>query len=134
MIELILDTNTCIAIMNNKPERVRERLLQHPVESVGLSVVSYYELQYGVRKSQRRSHNESVLDDFITYVQVCDWVPGCAIIAGDLRADLETRGQLIGPYDIMIAAHARALNATLVTRNTREFDRIAKLKVCDWEK
>lgn len=60
----LLDTNTCIAIMNRCPEQVNQELVKHPVESVGMSVISLYELEYGVSKSKKKAHNRKTLEGF----------------------------------------------------------------------
>lgn len=131
-LQWLLDTNTCIAIMNRRSEHVRHTLMKHPVETVGVSVISMYELEYGVSKSKKQALNRTTLDGFKTYIQTVPWIEDCARISGDIRADLEKKGTLIGPHDILIAAHALTLGATLVTRNTKEFKRVKRLNVVDW--
>jgi len=130
----LLDTNTCIAIMNNFPPNARQQLMKKSVTDVGISVISLYELQYGVSKSTKVEHNTNTLNSFLEYIQVFDWTKDCAYITGKLRADLEKTGDLIGPYDMQIAAHALVLKATLVTHNLKEFKRVKDLKVKDWIK
>ena len=130
----MLDTNSCIAIMNGSPESVRRELLKHPVDSVGMSVVNLYELEYGVNKSKKKAQNRKTLEGFRKYIQTYPWDDACAVQAGLLRAMLEKQGNLIGPYDMLIAAHTLALGATLVTHNMKEFKRVKGLKVVDWVK
>ena len=131
-LQWMLDTNTCIAIMNQHPEHVRHTLMKHPVESVGMSVISLYELEYGVSKSKKKVLNRKTLDGFKTYIQTYPWIEDCARISGEIRAGLEKKGTLIGPHDILIAAHALTLGATLVTHNIKEFKRVKHLNVVDW--
>ncbi len=131
-LQWMLDTNTCIAIMNQHPEHVRHTLMKHPVESVGMSVISLYELEYGVSKSKKKVLNRKTLEGFKTYIQTYPWIEDCARISGEIRTDLEKKGTLIGPHDILIAAHALTLGATLVTHNTREFKRVKHLNIVDW--
>ena len=76
--------------------------------------------------------NKKTLQAFLDYIQVFDWMPECAETAGKLRAHLQQKGNLIGPYDLLIAAHSLALKTTLVTNNTSEFKRVPKLKITDW--
>lgn len=128
----MLDTDTSIAIMNDSPVHVRQHLIKNPVDEVGISVISLYELQYGVSKSIKRRRNTSTLNNFLEYIQVLEWTKECAYTAGNLRADLEKSGNLIGSYDLLIAAHARTLGATLVTHNVKEFMRVGALKIKDW--
>lgn len=130
----LLDTNACITLMNRSSERVYQELMKHPVESVGMSVISLYELEYGVSKSKKKADNRKTLEGFKKYIQTYSWTEEYARLGGDIRADLERRGELIGPHDILIAAHALTLRATLVTNNMKEFKRIKGLKVVDWLK
>lgn len=132
MIKWLLDTNACIAVMNEKPPSVRQRLVKKTVSEVGISTISLHELQYGVFKSARVAQNKKTLDAFLKYIQVLDWADGCAKTAGRIRSDLEKNGNLIGPYDILIAAHAVSEAATLVTHNTKEFSRVNGIKLIDW--
>ena len=132
MLKYLLDTDTSIAIMNDSPVHVRRQLVKNRVEQVGISAISLYELQYGVNKSKKRRRNANTLNDFLEYIQVLEWTRECAYNAGSLRADLEKRGNLIGPYDLLIAAHARTLGATLVTHNVKEFMRVDSLRINDW--
>lgn len=132
MIRWLLDTNTCIAIMNNQPVSVKQTLIKQQVAEVAISVISLYELQYGVFKSTKIEANQRTLQAFLQYIQVLEWTEHCAEMAGSLRADLEKTGNLIGPYDLLIAAHTLALEATLVTHNTKEFCRVTNLQLADW--
>ena len=132
MLRLLLDTDTSIAIMNNYPVQVRRQLIRNSVDEVGISAISVYELQYGVSKSKKRKQNTRTLNNFLEYIQVMEWTRECAYTAGKLRAELEKTGNLIGPYDLLIAAHARTLKATLVTHNVKEFKRVGGLKIKDW--
>lgn len=132
MIQWLLDTNACIAIMNDRPPSVRSRLTGHAVADVAMSAITLYELQYGVARSGKVDQNRKTLDAFLKYIQVLEWTEDCANVAGKLRADLEKTGSLIGPYDLLIAAHALAADAILVTRNTREFSQVKDLRLVDW--
>jgi tRNA(fMet)-specific endonuclease VapC len=133
----LLDTNTCIYLLAGKRPDYQRRILarldalprnERPV----ISAVVLSELRYGVRKSRWRKANLALLDEFLLDFDVRDYGARAAAHYGDLRADLERRGQLIGPMDMMIAAHALALDATLVTHNTREFARVRGLQLEDW--
>ena len=132
MIKWLLDTNVCIAIMNQKPISVIKELKKHEVDSVAISAISLYELHYGVYKSQMTDRNKKTLTAFLQYIQVLDWTDECAEVAGEIRSTLEKKGSLIGPYDMLIAAHAKCLNATLVSHNTKEFSRVNGLELVDW--
>lgn len=132
MIKWLLDTNACIAIMNNNPPSVKAALIQKQVAEVAISAISLYELQYGVAKSVKTEHNQKTLSSFLRYIQVLEWTEQCAEVAGKLRADLKKTGDLIGPYDLLIATHALATDTTLVTNNTKEFMRVKALSLVDW--
>jgi tRNA(fMet)-specific endonuclease VapC len=132
MVKWLLDTNTCIAIMNDRPRDVRRQLRKKAVDNVGISVISLYELQFGVYYSTKARQNKKTLDAFLQYIRVFDWTTECAEIAGGLRAGLQRVGKLIGPYDLLIAAHCLTLKTVLVTHNIKEFKRVPKLKITDW--
>jgi len=133
----LLDTNTCIYLLTGKhlayQRNILARLDSLPRnERPAISSVVLSELQYGVRKSRWRKTNQTLLDEFLLDFDLIDYGTGAAIFYGDLRADLEKRGKPIGPMDMMIAAHALSLGATLVTHNTKEFSRVKGLRLADW--
>jgi tRNA(fMet)-specific endonuclease VapC len=133
----LLDTNSCIYLLTgNQPDyqhNILARLDTLPRnERPLISSVVLSELQYGVRKSRWRKANQALLDVFLLDFDVSDYGASAAVCYGELRTGLEKRGQPIGPMDMMIAAHALALDATLVTHNTREFARVKGLRLEDW--
>lgn len=133
----LLDTNICIYLLTgNRPDYQRNILARLDAlprnERPLISSVVLSELQYGVRKSHWRKANQALLDEFLLDFDVSDYGANAAVFYGELRTGLEKRGQLIGPMDMMIAAHALALNATLVTHNTREFERVKGLRLEGW--
>lgn len=129
----MLDTNACIGIINNKPITLRQKLLQIAVEDVAISQIVLYELEYGVGRSQHQQRNRDNLNQFLKYIQVLDWSTEQSQEAALVRCELMQLGQPIGHYDTLIAAHARSLKATLVTQNTREFEKVQGLLLQDWE-
>ncbi|WP_019571055.1 type II toxin-antitoxin system VapC family toxin [Thioalkalivibrio sp. ALE11] len=128
----MLDTNICIYIMKRRPPEVHERLRHVPVGDVGLSAVVVAELRYGVRRSHYRERSEAALERFLVFTKVCDWPEEATEHYADIRAELERAGTPIGSNDLLIAAHARATNAVLVTNNGREFDRVPGLQAENW--
>lgn len=101
---------------------------------IGLPVIALFEMRYGFAKSDRREHNEHLLERFLGLgIDLLPFEPEDAMHAGDIRADLEKAGTPIGHYDILIAAQARRHGATLVTANAREFARVPGLLVANWE-
>jgi tRNA(fMet)-specific endonuclease VapC len=128
----MLDTNTCIAIIKERPAEARKKLNEIPVGDVGVSSVVVAELWYGVTQSQRQKDNEEALNGFLQYVTVLDWPAQAAPEYGRIRTHLQQKGTPIGSMDLLIAAHAVTVGAVLVTDNVREFRRVPKLKVENW--
>lgn len=131
---LMLDTNTCIALIKRKPVNALQKFNKYQVGDIGISAVTLAELRYGVSKSQHQAKNQTALDEFILPLEVAAFDEQATVAYGVLRAALEKQGTPIGPLDTMIAAHALSLSVTLVTNNTREFNRVPKLTVIDWIK
>ena len=133
----LLDTNTCIYLLTDKqPDYQRNILARLDAlprnERPLISSVVLSELQYGVRKSRWRKTNQALLDEFMLDFDVSDYDASAAVFYGELRTNLEKRGKPIGPMDMIIAAHALSLDATLVTHNTREFAQVKGLLLEDW--
>ena len=128
----MLDTNTCIYVMKDHPAQVQQRLRRVAVGEVAISAIVLVELRFGVQKSRRREQSTAALADFLRFCLVLDWPQEAVDLYAEIRADLERRGTPIGPNDLLIAAHARWLNATLVTSNIGELSRVAELRLEDW--
>ncbi len=131
----LLDTNVCIALINGTSSLVRRRHIdatRHGILPQTSSVVAH-ELWYGVSKSGRVTENANRLTAFLnSAVAVLDYTERDAQAAGQIRAELERRGERIGEYDTLIAGQAFARNLVLVTANTREFTRVKGLVVEGW--
>jgi len=130
--KLMLDTNICIAIIKQKPKDILQKFSAYQVGDICISSVTLAELRYGVAKSQYQEKNRTALDEFILPLEVVDFDEPATLYYGTLRAMLEKQGTPIGALDMMIAAHALSLNVSLVTNNTKEFNRVLGLKVIDW--
>jgi tRNA(fMet)-specific endonuclease VapC len=131
----LLDTNACIALINEKSSSVRVRLDRALGEGseVFVSVVVAFELWYGVAKSAREEANAKRLEIFFAGpVRLLPFEEADARSAGNIRAVLERGGKSIGAYDTMIAGQAVRHKLTLVTANVREFSRIKGLAWEDW--
>ena len=128
----LLDTNICIYLIKRKPSEVLQRFRQLQPGSVFISSVTTSELYYGAQKSQRVQTNLEALSNFLLPFRIVDYDESASFLYGELRADLEKRGQPIGPLDMMIAAHALSLDVPLVTNNTKEFERVKELKLENW--
>ena len=100
--------------------------------ALGISSITLHELQFGVHNSTRPDENSERLSAFVAGLDVFAFGNAAAEQAAIHRAILKRSGQLIGPYDLLIAGHALALNAVLVTNNTGEFERVAGLNTQDW--
>lgn len=128
---ILLDTNTCIYIINNRPPNVLEKFRKYKAGEVGISSIAASELAYGVAKSGSLK-NRKALEMFLAPLQIPPFDSQCLWFYADLRASLEKQGQSIGPMDTLIAAHALSIGGTLVTNNVKEFVRVPKLKLENW--
>ncbi len=128
----LLDTNICIYIIKQSPPSVFKRFRTLKVGEVGISAITYYELQFGISKSLRPKENQLALTEFLAPLEVLDLPAAAAQIFGELRAFLQKQGTPIGNYDLLIATHALHLGLTLITNNTHEFERVPGLKVENW--
>lgn len=128
----MLDTNICIYIIKKKPVKVLEALKRLDIGDVCISAITLAELEYGVEKSQQRERNKIALTSFLAPLEILPFSGNAAVIFGEIRAALEKKGQIIGAYDLLIAAHALSENLILVTNNTGEFSRIPGLCLQNW--
>ena len=127
----LLDTNTVIAVLNDKDSRPSQRLRQCAPTEICLPSIVIHELFYGAFKSQRSERNLALVDAL--QFEVLDFDREDARQAGAIRAVLAGNGTPIGPYDVLIAGQAKARGMTLVTHNSQEFKRVPGLDVEDWE-
>ena len=132
MIHYLLDTNICIYLIKKRPPEVLEQFRQHPPQDVAISTITLFELGYGVQKSQHIQRTQDAFDRFLLPLTILDMDQPAAIDAAAIRAGLEKKGTPIGPYDLLIAGLARSRDMTLVTNNTKEFERIDNLRLENW--
>jgi tRNA(fMet)-specific endonuclease VapC len=128
----LLDTNICIYIRKKKPERVSERFHKVGSGEVAISVITYGELLYGANKSGQRARSLATVQEFVRMVPALPLPENAAEAYGFIRAELESRGEMVGPNDLWIAAHALASGLTLVTNDERELRRVRGLKIQNW--
>ena len=128
----MLDTNIVAYAKNNRPEVVYERMSRFDPEDLCVSVITLAELEYGVFNSSNPERNQLALTLFLANIEVVPFNDDAAVECGRIRADLKRKGTPIGANDLMIAAHAKSLGVTLVTNNTREFERVEGLMLEDW--
>ncbi len=131
MLKYMLDTNICIFTVKNRPAHMRDVFNRHHGQMC-ISAVSLMELIYGAEKSASPERNLAVVEGFAARLDVLPYDEIAASHTGQLRAELAKSGTPIGPYDQMIAGHARSLGLIVVTNNRREFDRVPGLRVEDW--
>lgn len=128
----LLNTDICIFIIRKRPESVFEKLRAQSVGSVGISSITYSELCHGAYKSQNPKKNLAALKNFTAPLEILSYDDAVAPVYGKVRQKLEQLGLPIGPLAPLIAAHALTLNLTLVTNNTRKFERVDGLKIENW--
>ena len=129
----LLDTNVASCIIKGNSPAVDRRLVKVAMAQLAISAVTEGELRFGAARLPHATRLHNMIEDFLLRVAVLPWDSDAARQYGQLRATLERDGQPMGNLDTMIAAHALALDAVLVT-NDRAFARIKKLKVVDWTK
>ena len=132
MNKYLLDTNICIYIINKKPEGVYKKFKNIHLENIYISSITEFELQYVVGKSQRSEQNLKLLENFLGYLNIIPFDSNDSKVAGNLRNLLEKKGDLIGPYDLLIASQAISRKFILVTNNEKEFKRIKEIKMENW--
>lgn len=131
--KFLLDTDICIYLIKKKPASVIQKLTERETSDVGLTVVSVFELQFGVENSQNRQQSQTALNHFLGSIHhILPIDQHAANFAAKIRAELKRKGTPIGPYDVLIAAVALSRDLILVSNNVREFERIDGLKYETW--
>ncbi|MGC2768516.1 MAG: type II toxin-antitoxin system VapC family toxin [Candidatus Acidiferrum sp.] len=132
-VRYLLDTNTASYVIKGDIPRVRERLLKVPMAQLAVSAVTAAELYFGVARKPEAVRLKMAVDEFLLRVEALPWDSKAARYYADVRATLERSGAPMGNLDMMIAGHALALQAVLVT-NDRAFRRVGRLKLENWTK
>ena len=127
----ILDTNTLIYFFKGIGD-VASILLSKSPQDILIPSIALYELEVGIAKSTKPKKRRKQLESLISRISISSFGAKEAKKAAMIRANLESKGTPIGPYDILIAGTALSTNATLVTHNTKEFERVKGLKIEDW--
>ncbi len=128
----LLDTNICSYILKNRPVLVKQKFDEVGAEHLCISSVVLAELYYGAARHPKSVIIRKEIDDFVSRLVVFAWDEHAANHYGAIRAALEKTGTPVGAMDMLIAAHALSMGATLVTNNLREFERINGLLVQNW--
>lgn len=131
MLKYLLDTNIVIYTMKNRPQQVKKRFKQHKGQMC-ISSVTLGELIFGAEHSKQVERNLADIEAMVARLEVLPFDNKPAYHFGQIRASLYSIGNLIGPYDMMIAGHARASGLTLVTNNIKEFERVPGLIFENW--
>ena len=129
----LLDTNVIVIYLNQRSLILRERLEAIAPEEIAVCSVVKFELFYGAMRSGNPTRNLARQREFLNLFVSLNLDDLAATKAGEIRANLAELGTPIGPYDLLIAAIAIINNLTLVTHNTREFERVPELRFEDWE-
>jgi tRNA(fMet)-specific endonuclease VapC len=132
MLQYMLDTDTCSYLMKGKSAALVKKLQTVAVSAVCVSAITKSELLFGIVVSPRPQSDRAAFNFLMSHLQALDYPAGAAEEYGQIRAGLKAAGKLIGPNDLLIAAHARYLGLILVTNNTREFARVPQLKIENW--
>ena len=128
----MLDTNICIYVIKQKPEKVLQRFRKEIEGELCISAITLAELEYGVEHSSDPVRNEQALLRFLAPISVLPFDADAACEYGWIRAYLQNMGTPIGPLDMLIAGHAKAMKLVLVTNNIREFERVPGLELENW--
>jgi len=131
MLKYMLDTNIVIYVIKRRPVALLDTFNKH-VGHMCISSITLAELLHGAEKSERQEHNLNQVEDFISRLEVIAYDEKAAAHYGNIRANLERQGKIIGVNDLHIAGHARSEGLVLVTNNEREFDRVDGLRVENW--
>ena len=131
MLKYMLDTNMIIYTVKNRPAKVRERFTRHQGKMC-ISTVTLGELINGAERSAQPERNLADIEGLAARLELAPFDTVAATHFGQLRAELYSIGKPIGPYDMMIAGHARSQGLVLVTNNEREFGRVPGLRIENW--
>ena len=131
MLKYMLDTNIVIYTIKNRPTQVKEAFKQHQ-DQMCISSVTWGELIYGAERSSKPQRNLSDIEQMAARLEIAPFEAQAAAHFGQLRAELYRTGKPIGPYDMMIAGHARSMGLILVSNNLNEFERVPGLRVENW--
>ena len=129
-----LDTNTCIYFLNGKYEFIRDKLLATPPNEIQIPTIVKAELLLGAYKSKKRKENIEKVEKFLEPFEVIPFIYLITYTYAEIRNDIEKKGEVIGPNDMLIASIVKFHEGILVTNNIREFERIKGLKIENWAK
>lgn len=131
MIKYMLDTNIVSYAIRNKPAEIREAFISNH-GYMCISSITLMELIYGAERHPSPEKMFNIIESMIARLEVLSFDDDAAYHAGQIRAELAKSGTPIGPYDQMIAGHARSKGLIVVTNNTKEFERVSGLRIENW--
>jgi len=129
-----LDTNTCIYFLNGKYEFIKDKILATPPNEIQIPTIVKAELLLGAYKSKKRKENIEKVENFLMPFEVIPFIDMITYTYAEIRNDIEKKGEVIGPNDMIIASIVKFHEGILVTNNVREFERIKGLKIENWAK
>jgi tRNA(fMet)-specific endonuclease VapC len=130
-VRFLFDTNTVSFHIRRSSPVLQRRFHSAPAEQVGLSVITEMEIRYGLARNPGLRIS-SLVEEFLSGITILSLTSEAASHYARVRAHLDSRGKPIGPLDLLIASHALALDATLITTNLGEFRRVPELRCEDW--
>jgi tRNA(fMet)-specific endonuclease VapC len=128
----LLDSNACIAIVRGN-SIVVEKLASIAPDDLAVSTITWFELYTGVEKCDHPHREREKLEKLRASVHEIPFQLSAGLEAAKIRADLESRGEMIGPYDVLLAGQARSMGLILITANTKEFVRVPGLDIENWQ-
>jgi tRNA(fMet)-specific endonuclease VapC len=128
----MLDTDSVSYLLKGSHPKLDAKVASTPPNQLCISAVTKGELMYGLNLKQGAHRLAKVIDQFLIRIQCLPWDERCATSFAEIAAQLHLSGTQIGSMDAMIAGHALALDAVLVTNNKRHFSRISALRVESW--
>ncbi len=128
----LLDTNFCIEIIRGRNQVAVGRITVHDAGEIAIGAITVAELEYGVATSGHTARNKIALLQFLAPFEILPFDSRAASRYGAVRQALESKGLVIGPMDLLIAAQALAADLVLVTNNAREFNGVPDLEVENW--
>ena len=127
-----LDTNICVYYIKGKYPKLLEKLLSKHPNDIKIPAIVKAELIYGAQKSERKEKNEEVIRKFLLPFEIISFGDKQSEIYGKIRADLEKKGKIIGPNDLLIASIVLSEDGILVTNNEKELKKVNELKIENW--
>lgn len=127
-----LDTNICIYFLKGMDNALKHRLLSKDPDNIKIPSIVKAELLYGAEKSERRTDNINKINQFLSPLDIIAFNDNACGEYAKIRADLEKRGNIIGPNDLLIASTVKSNNGTLITNNVKEFCRVKDLQIDNW--